>query len=104
MPLSTLVSLLNERFGTEFGLADQLFFDQVRAHRGGRRSICARPRRPTAWRTLRRSSGSNWKLLFVGRMDGNEGIFQRLMNDEGFRELVASYLVQVVYEEIRGAG
>ena len=28
--LSTLVGKLNERFGTEFTPADQLFFDQVR--------------------------------------------------------------------------
>ena len=37
-------------------------------------------------------------------MDGNEEIFQRLMNDEAFRELVAAYLVQTVYAEIRGEG
>ena len=29
--LSTLVEKLNERFGTDFTEADQLFFDQVRA-------------------------------------------------------------------------
>lgn len=31
VPLSTLVDQLNERFGTDFTQADQLFFDQVRA-------------------------------------------------------------------------
>ena len=29
--LSTLVDKLNERFGTDFTEADQLFFDQIRA-------------------------------------------------------------------------
>ena len=29
--MSTLVNQLNERFGTDFTEADQLFFDQVRA-------------------------------------------------------------------------
>ncbi len=103
MPLSTLVSLLNERFGTEFGLADQLFFDQVRATAVADEHL----RQAAAANSLENFAPvfrKQLELLFVGRMDGNEGIFQRLMNDEGFRELVASYLVQVVYEEIRGAG
>ena len=31
MALSTLVEKLNERLGTDFNVADQLFFDQIRA-------------------------------------------------------------------------
>ena len=30
--LSKLIDLLNERFGTQFTPADQLFFDQIREH------------------------------------------------------------------------
>ena len=31
MTLSSLIDRLNERFGTDFTEADQLFFDQIRA-------------------------------------------------------------------------
>ena len=40
--------------------------------------------------------------LFVERMDGNEEIFTRLMNDEEFREVASKHLVKEVYEELNG--
>ncbi len=39
--------------------------------------------------------------LFIERMEGNEEIFQRLMNDDEFRTIVARHLMQAVYEQIR---
>jgi hypothetical protein len=33
VPLSQIIDILNERFGTSFTQADQLFFDQVKAQR-----------------------------------------------------------------------
>ena len=38
--------------------------------------------------------------LFVERMDGNEEIFTRLMNDTEFKQLASKYLVKEVYEGI----
>ena len=29
MPLSQLIDIVNQRFGTDFNQADQLFFDQI---------------------------------------------------------------------------
>ncbi|MEM5386850.1 N-6 DNA methylase, partial [Paraburkholderia phymatum] len=42
--------------------------------------------------------------LFVERMDGNEEIFVRLMNDETFRNVVASHLMRAVYRQVKSAG
>lgn len=39
--------------------------------------------------------------LFVERMDGNEEIFVRLMNDEAFRHSAASYLMKAVYQQVK---
>lgn len=39
--------------------------------------------------------------LFIERMDGNEEIFVRLMNDEAFRNVAASHLMRAVYQQIR---
>lgn len=35
--------------------------------------------------------------LLVERMDGNEEIFVRLMNDEEFRQAASAYLMRTVY-------
>jgi len=35
--------------------------------------------------------------LLVERMDGNEEIFVRLMNDEAFRQAASAYLMRTVY-------
>lgn len=39
--------------------------------------------------------------LFVERMDGNEEIFVRLMNDDAFRTLAATHLMRAVYRQIQ---
>ena len=39
--------------------------------------------------------------LFIDRMEGNEDIFRRVMEDERFREAVADHIVRAVYRQIR---
>jgi len=42
--------------------------------------------------------------LFIERMDGNEEIFVRLMNDEAFRNVAASHLMRAVYQQVKAEG
>lgn len=101
--LSTLVGKLNERFGTEFTPADQLFFDQVRetavANEQLRQAVMA-----NSIENFEPVFNKQLENLFVERMDGNEEIFVRLMNDEAFRNVAASYLMRAVYQQIRMVG
>jgi type I restriction enzyme R subunit len=101
--LSALVNNLNERFGTEFTLADQLFFDQVRES-----AVANEQLRQAAMINTKENFGLVFlKLmdnLFVDRMDGNEDIFVRVMNDESFKQIVADSLARTVYQQIRGSG
>ncbi|MCA3213594.1 MAG: type I restriction endonuclease subunit R [Burkholderiales bacterium] len=98
--LSTLVEQLNERFGTDFRPADQLFFDQVEADAVDREDI-----REAA----QANSIDDFKLLFekeleglfVDRMEGNDEIFRRVMSDEQFRALASGYLLSKVYTRAR---
>lgn len=97
--LSTLITKLNERFGTEFTLADQLFFDQVRETAVANEQL----RQAVKANTIENFEPVFMKQLenlFVERMDGNEDIFVRLMNDEAFRNIAASYLMKAVYQQI----
>ena len=98
--LSTLVSKLNERFGTEFTLADQLFFDQVRetavADEQLRDAVLA-----NSIENFEPVFREQLERLFVKRMDGNEEIFVRLMNDDNFRAVATGHLMSAVYQQIR---
>lgn len=100
VPLSRLIDVINERFGTDFTDADQLFFDQIiqaaLADDGLRQAANANPEEKFALvfnRVL--------ESLFVERMEQNEDIFARFMNDQGFQKLVASWLVGEVYKKLQ---
>jgi type I restriction enzyme, R subunit len=39
--------------------------------------------------------------LFIDRMEGNEDIFDRIMQDSSFRDAAATHLMQEVYDRLR---
>jgi type I restriction enzyme, R subunit len=39
--------------------------------------------------------------LFIDRMEGNEEIFDRIMQDETFRDVATAHLVREVYERLK---
>jgi type I restriction enzyme, R subunit len=96
-----LIDLVNERFGTDFNQADQLFFDQIveaaMADDGLRQAAAVNP-------------GDKFELvfkhliehLFVERMDQNEEIFVRFMNDLQFQKVVTAWMASEAYKRLRG--
>lgn len=98
--LSTLIELLNERFGTDFTPADQLFFDQVRETAVANEELQEAAKANTL-ENFAYVFDKMLERLFVERMDGNEEIFTRLMNDDEFRVIASKYLVREVYESIK---
>ena len=98
--LSSLIDRLNERFGTEFTPADQLFFDQIAETAVENETLQA---------AARANSMDNFAYvfekmlegLFIERMDGNEDIFGRLMNDDDFRRMAGDHLLHEVYHRLR---
>ena len=99
--LSTLVKTLNDRFGTEFTLADQLFFDQVIATA----MEDAKIRQAAEVNTLENFMhffGKMLEGLFIDRMEGNEEIFTKLMNDDKMMKVAAQQVGRDVYNRVRG--
>ncbi|PZD73693.1 Type-1 restriction enzyme R protein [Acaryochloris thomasi RCC1774] len=97
--LSTLVDKLNDRFGTDFTPADQLFFEQIREVAITNTQI----QQAAEANTIENFAPVFYKLLeslFIERMEDNEDIFLHLMNDEGFHKIAAQYLMQAVYHQI----
>lgn len=103
VPLSRLIDVINERFGTDFNDADQLFFDQIVeaaiADEGLRQAAKANPEDKFAL-VFQRVLES----LFVERMEQNEDIFARFMGDDVFQKTVATWLVGEVYERLQQSG
>ncbi|TPJ73041.1 DEAD/DEAH box helicase family protein [Mesorhizobium sp. B2-7-1] len=98
--LSTLVAKLNERFGTNFTEADQLFFDQIRASAEADDKIVEAAK---ANNLANFSSYFERMLdeLFIDRMEGNEEIFSRVMTDKEFRSAAHEYLALEIFRRVR---
>lgn len=98
--LSTLVDKLNERFGTDFTPADQLFFEQVRETAVANEQI-KQAAQVNSLENFEPVFNKQLENLFIERLEGNEEIFMRLMNDDAFRAIAAKDLVEAVYRQIR---
>ena len=100
LPLSQLIDVVNERFGTDFNQADQLFFDHIveaaMADDGMRQAAAVNPKDKfeLVFRSL-------LDQIFVERMDQNEAIFQRYMNDESFQDIIRERMAEEAYERLR---
>lgn len=102
VPLSQLIDIVNERFGTDFNQADQLFFDQIVEAAMGDESLR---------RAAEVNSSDKFELLFknilerlfVDRMDQNEDIFVRYMNDASFQKVVSTWMSEEAYRRFRRA-
>ncbi|MBC2710995.1 MAG: DEAD/DEAH box helicase family protein [Desulfosarcina sp.] len=100
IPLSQLIDVVNERFGTDFNQADQLFFDQIveaaMADDGLQQAAAVNPE--DKFELVFKSLIEN---LFVERMDQNEEIFIRFMNDPTFQKVVTTLMASEAYRKLR---
>lgn len=100
VPLSRLVDIINERFGTDFNQADQYFFDQVIETAILDEGIIT---------AAKVNPADKFELvfknllqdLFAERIDQNEEIFARFMNDNQFQKLVTTWLAEQAYNKIK---
>ncbi|MGD0234554.1 MAG: type I restriction endonuclease [Syntrophorhabdales bacterium] len=98
--LSRLIDILNERFGTDFKPGDQLFFDSVRedavADPALRQAAMANTEENFGYVFLKALEG-----IFIDRMEQNEEITAKYLNEREFKEIVGQKLLKQVYEQIR---
>ncbi|MGB6130951.1 MAG: type I restriction endonuclease [Acidobacteriaceae bacterium] len=98
--LSRLIDVINDRFGTDFKPADQLFFEQLREESVSDTSI----QQAAMANSLENFGYVFDKALedkFIDRMDQNQEIFTRYMNDKDFQQLVSEWLRKQVYDQVR---
>jgi type I restriction enzyme R subunit len=102
VPLSQLIDLVNQRFGTDFNQADQLFFDQIveAAVRDDNLRLAAVVNPEEKFELVFRNL---LESLFVERMDQNEEIFVRFMNDVPFQKIVTAWMASEAYRRLRSS-
>jgi type I restriction enzyme R subunit len=97
--LSQLIDILNERFGTDFKPGDQLFFDSIRED-----AVADTTLRQTALANTMENFGyvflKSLEGLFIDRMEQNEEITAKYLNEKDFQELVGQKMLKQVYEQI----
>jgi len=101
--LSRLIDILNERFGTDWKSPDQLFLDQI-------------VEAAVLDESLREAAAVNpeekFELVFknlldallMERVDQNDDMVTRIMNDDGMRKLVTGWLASETYRKLGGKG
>ncbi len=100
VPLSSLIDVINERFGTDFTDADQLFFDQIMEaaieDSSLQEAAAVNPEEKFAL-----LFAGLLETLFIERMEQNEDIFARFMNEKDFQSLVSEWISRKVYSRFR---
>lgn len=102
-PLSTIIEVLNERFGTEFSETDQLLFEQFVAAAKEDGGVVQRAMANSA-DNFAISMKPTVEGLMIDRMEQNQEIVTRYLNDPQFQAAVFGVLVKKIYDEIRAAG
>ncbi|MBF2759622.1 MAG: type I restriction endonuclease subunit R [Ectothiorhodospiraceae bacterium AqS1] len=95
--LSSLIDMINERFGSELTQADQIFFDQIEE---------AAMQKEDLRRTAEANSLDKFQMvfrgeldsLFIERMELNEKLFTDCMSNSDLREFISKWLGEQVYQ------
>lgn len=95
--LSDIITVLNSKFGTEFNEADKLFFDQIEEELFQDADLRKR---------ALNNPLENFKYAFeevfteklIERMDSNQSIFEKVMEDSEFSSDVKKWFTKKVYE------
>lgn len=98
--LSQLIELVNDRFGTDFNQADQLFFDQI---------VETAVTDPSLRHAATVNPAEKFALLFknvlerlfMERIEQNEEMFVRFMNHDDFQRFVTTQMAEMAYQRIR---
>jgi type I restriction enzyme R subunit len=97
--LSEIINVLNKKFGTDFSDADKLLFDQIYEDLIADNSLATQ---------AKSNSIENFKFGFddkfmdasINRMEQNQDIFAKMMNDKEFGAIVQNYLMKKVYNRL----
>jgi type I restriction enzyme R subunit len=97
--LSEIVSVLNDRFGTEFEQADQLLFDQYELDLMEDEKL-QKQAKANSLENFKYAFEDSFMNVAIGRMDQNQDIFEKILEDKVFGELVKELLMKKIYRKM----
>ncbi|MEI6178097.1 MAG: type I restriction endonuclease [Verrucomicrobiota bacterium] len=99
VPLSEIIKVLNERFGTNFTDEDRFFFEQIREKATANERV-VKLRRANPFDKFQLGLRQMLEDLMVQRMADNDKIVTRYMDDKEFGEAAFTVLSKAIYDSI----
>lgn len=97
--LSEIIDVLNERFGTEFEEADRLFFDQIEEELIEDETLQTQAK-VNKLDTFKYAFDEMFINKLIDRMDQNQEIFEKILEDPTFGDLVKELMMKKVYARL----
>lgn len=97
--LSEIISVLNDRFGTAFAEADKLFFDQIEAELLDDETLKTQAK-VNKLDTFKYAFNDKFIDKLIERMDQNQEIFEKILEDKAFGDLVKELLMKKIYNKL----
>lgn len=97
--LSEIIDILNERFGTEFEDADRLFFEQIETELVNDETLQTQAK-VNKIDTFKYAFEELFFSKLVERMDQNQEIFKKILEDKAFGGLVKDWMLKKVYARL----
>ncbi len=98
--LSSIIEVLNERFGSSLTEADKLLFNQFEESWAADQELADQ---------AQNNSIENFRLVFdrkflqtiITRVDANDDIYKRILDDDDFRDALGEFYLRKVYDRLR---
>jgi type I restriction enzyme R subunit len=97
--LSEIINVLNDRFGTEFEQADKLFFDQIETELLEDEKL-QKQAKVNKMDTFKYAFEDIFIEKLIGRMDQNQEIFEKVLEDKEFGDLIKELMIKKIYRKL----
>ncbi len=102
-PLSEIIKVLNDRFGTDFTDEDRFFFEQIREKAVNNEQV-VKLRRANPFDKFQLGLRQLVEDMMVQRMNDNDKIVTRYMDDKEFGDVAFTVLSKAIYDSIPTEG
>ena len=102
-PLSDIIELLNDRFGTEFNEEDRLFFEQIK-QRASQNEEVIQTAQANTYDKFELGIQKMVEGFMMQLMSNNDKIVTKYMEDQEFQNTVFPRLAEEIYRNVKGEG